>query len=238
MHVSINTAAFLDQMNAGKSQYEVIQQLVGLPIDNVEVRGEFFKGNRDAELQKIREFVNKNDWGLYYSVPEAFFNDGNINVNIPSYVDMAKKFGIKNLKFSLGDYGNITDDKIAVIQKIVDSLGSVTISVENEPNDHGHVSKIHNFLSKVNGLGYTFDSGNWYWINEDPQDAMDDLNSFITIFHLKNIKNRDTTMLDDGDTDWKKLTNKVVKGIPVFIEYNIPSKDLLKSEINKVNALL
>ena len=65
MHVSINTAAFLDQMNAGKSQYEVIQQLVGLPIDNVEVRGEFFKGNRDAELQKIREFVNKNDWGLY-----------------------------------------------------------------------------------------------------------------------------------------------------------------------------
>lgn len=238
MKVSINTAVFLDQMNAGQSQYEVLQQLVGKPIDNVEVRGEFFKeDSRDAELSKISDLATDNGWGLYYSIPEALFNDGELNNHLADYIAMATNFGIRNLKISLGDYGELTADKLAQIAAI--PTDKVTISVENEPNNHGEVKKLVNFLNAIHGhLGYTFDAGNWYWIDEDPQSAMDQLKSFVTIFHLKNIQNRDTTMLDDGDTDWHQLTNKVPNNVPVFLEYNIPSAELLNSEITKVNELL
>ena len=67
---------------------------------------------------------------------------------------------------------------------------------------------------------------------------MDQLQSFVTVFHLKNIKKRDTTMLDDGDTDWQRLTQKVPAGVPVFLEYNIPTSQQLDAEITKVNQLL
>ena len=67
---------------------------------------------------------------------------------------------------------------------------------------------------------------------------MDQLSSKITVFHLKNIKDYDTTMLDDGDTDWQRLTKKIPAGVPVFLEYNIPSAKLLDQEIAKVNELL
>ena len=45
-------------------------------------------------------------------------------------------------------------------------------------------------------------------------------------------------MLDNGDTDWQRLTEKVPAGVPVFLEYNIPSAKLLDQEIAKVNELL
>lgn len=238
MKVSINTAVFLDQMNADHSQYEVLQSLVGKPIDNVEVRGEFFNvDSREAELDKISKLAAENGWGLYYSIPEALFNDGQLNPHLDDYLAMAKKYGIRNLKISLGDYGALTDDVKQLLNQI--PTNEVSISVENEPNDHGEVPKIFNFLDTTDGhFGYTFDSGNWYWIDQNPQSAMDELQSKMTIFHLKNIKNRDTTMLDDGDTDWRKLTAKVPDGVPVFLEYNIPNEELLDSEIAKVNELL
>lgn len=238
MKVSINTAVFLDQMNAGHSQYDVLQQLIGKPVDNVEVRGEFFKDDcREAELDKISDLAVKNGWGLYYSIPEALFSDGELNQNLNRYIAMAKKYGIRNLKISLGDYGALTSDTLKLINEI--PTNDVTISVENEPNQHGEVPRIFNFLDSIdNHLGYTFDSGNWYWIDQDPQAAMNQLQSFVTIFHLKNIKNHDTTMLDDGDTDWQKLTQQVPDGVPIFLEYNIPTAKQLDSEIAKVNEFL
>lgn len=238
MKVSINTAVFLDQMNAGHSQYDVLQELIGKPIDNVEVRGEFFQpASQEAELNKISELAHQNNWGLYYSIPEALFNDGELNPHLTDCIALAKRIGIKNLKISLGDYGALTKDTKQLLMQI--PTNDVAISVENEPNEHGEVPKIFNFLDTTNGhFGYTFDSGNWYWIDQDPQAAMDQLSSKITVFHLKNIKDRNTTMLDDGDTDWQHLTKKVPAGVPTFLEYNIPSAKLLDQEIAKVNELL
>lgn len=237
MKVSINTAVFLDQMNAGHSQLEVLQQLIGKPIDNIEVRGEFFDDNHEAELAKISQLANRNGWGLYYSVPEALFNNGDLNPHVDDYITMAKKYNITNLKFSLGDYGVLTDN----IQQLLEQIptNAVTISIENEPNLNGEVAKVFDFLDTTSHhFGYTFDSGNWYWIHQDPQAAMDKLSPDITIFHLKNIQNKTTTMLDDGDTDWRKLTNSRPANSPVFLEYNIPTTALLDSEIAKVNELL
>ncbi|WP_251545582.1 sugar phosphate isomerase/epimerase family protein [Limosilactobacillus caecicola] len=238
MKISINTAVFLDQMNAGHSQYEVLQTLIGKPIANIEVRGEFFQDDtRDAELAKISDLAAENGWGLYYSIPEALFDDGKLNPHLQNYLTMATKFGIKNLKISLGDAPTVD----ASLKKTLLAIPTdqVSISVENEPNAHGEVDKIVKFLRATDQhFGYTFDSGNWYWIKQDPQTAMDQLQSMLTIFHLKNIKNLDTTMLDDGATDWVKLTQKVPTGIPVFLEYNIPTERLLDSEIAKVNRLL
>ena len=72
--VSINTAVFLNQLENGNSQFECLKQLVGKPIDAIEVRCEFFKEDgRDQELAAIQRLCEENHWQFYYSIPEALF---------------------------------------------------------------------------------------------------------------------------------------------------------------------
>lgn len=75
-------------------------------------------------------------------------------------------------------------------------------------------------------LGYTFDSGNWYWIDQQPEPAFAALKSAITVFHLKDIKDQTTVMLGQGATDWHSLLGQLSPEIPVFLEYNIAAADL------------
>ncbi|MCR4913834.1 MAG: xylose isomerase, partial [Lactobacillus sp.] len=86
-------------------------------------------------------------------------------------------------------------------------------------------------------LGYTFDSGNWYWINENPHVAFDELKDNISVYHLKDIKNKNTMMLNDGNTDWKYMLNELDQNIPIFLEYGI-DKDKVVDEMEKVEEVL
>jgi hypothetical protein len=54
---------------------------------------------------------------------------------------------------------------------------------------------------------------------------------------LKDIKNKETVLLDEGATDWKDLVNNLATDIPVFLEYEI-SQDDLSGQIKKVNDVL
>ena len=50
MQVSLNTAVFLPQLERSKSQLACLLAVDAWPIDNIEVRGEFF-----APATKVRE---------------------------------------------------------------------------------------------------------------------------------------------------------------------------------------
>ena len=74
MQVSLNTAVFLPQLERSKSQLACLLAVDAWPIDNIEVRGEFFApATKVRELEQIAKLCQKNDWELYYSVPEELF---------------------------------------------------------------------------------------------------------------------------------------------------------------------
>lgn len=241
MKVSVNTAVFLDDMQNGVSQYECLSKLVNKPIQDIEVRGEFFKDDtQNAELNSIDQLCRSQQWNFYYSIPEELFTDGKLNENIFDYLKLAEANSIKGLKISLGSFKTlegVDTDRLSAALK----MSQVKVTVENQPNENGllaqFVKNLACLLDVVPELGYTFDSGNWYWIDESPENAFEELQKYITIFHLKDIKDRDTVMLGEGTTNWEKLLHGLKADTPVFLEYAIDESQI-DQEIEKVNSNL
>lgn len=238
MKVSINTAVFLDEMQAGVSQFDCLKELSDKPIKNIEVRGEFFKDEtRSEELREISRLCQENKWGFYFSIPEELFVNGQLNRKIFDYLILANENNIKGLKISLGGFSTLNEEDIMDLNSVLE-INPVQVTVENQPNENGVLTtfkkNLEILLEAVPKLGYTFDSGNWYWNNEQPHVSFRELKQHVTIFHLKDIKDRDTVMLGEGLTDWKSLLKDLSNETPVFLEYGIP-KNLLDEEIEKVH---
>lgn len=234
--ILVNTAVFENDVKNGASQLDMIKKITDLGIDGVEVRGEFFGEDRDQELTALKELAQSKNWLLYFSIPEQLFVENKVNENLTSYLDLATKYSIGSLKISLGEIDKLDDGLIAELKDLLAPY-NVQLTIENEQNEHGHMDHVLDINKEIKQaglpIGYTFDAGNWYWINEDPEKAMDKLNSYVTILHLKNIQNKGTVLLDKGATNWKNLINAVTPDIPVAIEYPM-TLDELKSEFKLV----
>ncbi|MCI6062573.1 MAG: xylose isomerase [Ligilactobacillus salivarius] len=240
MHLSINTAVFEDEIKKGKSQLECLERLPDKIIDSIEVRGEFFDEERvEEELEEISNLCEKNRWKLFYSVPQELFNSDGFNQDIENKIVLAEKYNVSNLKYSLG-YINVKNIDINELNDILNNT-SVNVTIENQPNDNGSLVEMKKALNYLNDnhikLGYTFDSGNWYWIDENPHVAFDELRENISVFHLKDIKSKNTMMLNNGDTDWRYMLNKLGENIPVFLEYGIDENKII-DEMEKVENVL
>lgn len=240
MHLSINTAVSEDEIKKGKSQLECLERLPDKIIDSIEVRGEFFDEERvEEELEEISNLCEKNRWKLFYSVPQELFNSDGFNQDIENKIVLAEKYNVSNLKYSLGHI-NVKNIDINELNDILNNT-SVNVTIENQPNDNGSLVEMKKALNYLNDnhikLGYTFDSGNWYWIDENPHVAFDELRENISVFHLKDIKSKNTMMLNNGDTDWRYMLNKLGENIPVFLEYGIDENKII-DEMEKVENVL
>lgn len=242
MKVSINTAVFLDHLNQGMSQLDSLKFLTGLEneIDNLQVRGEFFNAEtKDQELEAIKKICQQNGWGLYYSVPEELFNDGKINPSIDANLEMAQKHGLKHLKYFIGDSENVDPQAIAALDEKLKESG-IDLTLENLSNESGTLEKVKEGLSAIQNakqIGYTYDAGNWYWVNEKPTNAFKELKNQITNYHLKDIKDKETVMLGEGETDWEPMVLSIADNIPIFLEYGIPDAQI-KHEVELVNSVI
>lgn len=240
MHLSINTAVFEDEIKKGKSQLECLERLPDKIIDSIEVRGEFFDEERvEEELEEISNLCEKNRWKLFYSVPQELFNSDGFNQDIENKIALAEKYNVSNLKYSLGHI-NVKNTDINELNDILNNT-SVNVTIENQPNDNGSLVEMKKALNYLNDnhikLGYTFDSGNWYWIDENPHVAFDELRENISVFHLKDIKSKNTMTLNNGDTDWRYMLNKLGENKPVFLEYGIDENKII-DEMEKVEDVL
>lgn len=241
MKVSINTAVFLDELNAGKTQLDCLKTLADEEnIAGIQVRDEFFKEDtRAEELDAIYELASSKGWTIDYSVPQALFTEDGLNPELGNFLNLAGAHHIDALKFSLGAP---TEEAIKEAELLIKPSG-VSVTVENEGNDHGEPEYVAKQLANVtqNGvIGFTFDAGNWYWVNKDfnINRIFLELKDYVTVLHLKNIDldKLDTTLLEDGATDWKALVDHNPAGVPIYLEYNIPA-DYLGAEMSKITQL-
>lgn len=241
MKVAINTAVFLHAMQNGVRQSDCVHRLKGYAIDAVEVRGEFFHPDtKTEELAAISEFCQQEQLDFYYSVPEELFTEDDVNSSLVQNLELAQKYQIKGLKYSFGALPTLSPEKLAVLRSILNCT-RIEVTIENQPNSKGAIEAFTRKLDWLHEnklpLGYTFDSGNWYWINETPEQAFSVVAPEISIFHLKDILKEETVLLGQGTTDWQILIKKLAPNIPIFLEYDI-SEDALNDQVNLVNEAL
>ncbi|WP_283584029.1 sugar phosphate isomerase/epimerase family protein [Limosilactobacillus difficilis] len=239
MSVSINTAVFLDDLQNGTSQSECVDRLIGKPISSVEVRGEFFQPKtRDQELAHISQVCAEQGWDLRYSIPEELFDGEQINANLTDYLQLASKYHLNGLKISLGN-PILSQSQLQELKKQL-AAANCQVTIENQPNANGTLSKIVKAVQllydAVPALGYTFDAGNWAWVDVDTAAALQKLLTYITIFHLKQIKNHDTILLNKTQ-NWPSMLQQLDAKVPVVLEYAIPAAQL-DEQIELVNAVL
>lgn len=220
--ILINTIIFQEQLDQGHSQYELLSRFTE-KIDGFEVRGErFTDSTRETELASLQQLAIDRQIEFRFSIPECLFIDQEINPELENYFKLAKKFGICALKISLGEIDQPTIEQVTVLNHYIETY-HVALNLENEPNQHGQLSHIMTVCQTLHQLntktGFTFDAGNWYWINESPEEAMTQLHQVTTVLHLKNITNQDTVLLADGQTDWRLLCRQIDSTVPIILEY-------------------
>ncbi|WP_125979994.1 sugar phosphate isomerase/epimerase [Loigolactobacillus iwatensis] len=241
MKVSINTAVFLDDLQAHVSQFTCLQRLSASAIDAIEVRGEFFQpATKASELHKIDQLCQQQNWQFYYSVPEELFQGSTVNSQLTTYLKMAQENHIKSLKFSLGDCQQISPATLAALQQQL-AATKVKVTIENQPNENATLANLEQRLAWLkaaqSSLGYTFDAGNWCWVATEPLTAFTKVQAAISVFHLKAIQNKDTVLLTAKPANWQKMLAQLQSSVPVFLEYAIPNEQL-NQQIDLVNQLL
>lgn len=214
-----NTLVFQAKINSGLKQVELFDDILSLGFKNIEPRREYFV-DIDKEIPEMRKAAESKNIKLFYSVPDyIFLDDGELNPKIFEYFEEAKRLNVANVKMSIGNYRHFSQLKQLNF-------------INDQTQQSGTINKINKFLqdakqAKLN-IGYTFDLGNFRYVQESEVDAAETLGSYVTYIHLKNLAEQDgnfiVTSLDKGIIDWRSVVEKLPTELPIGLEY--PSSDV------------
>lgn len=223
-------------------QFVKMVQEEKLAIDGIEVRGEMFSENpetRREEFQAYREIADEEDWDLYISYPELFFDINGVRPEIEDFLKESNTFGCKSAKFYAGNVEGILNTNIEAFQEML-SQYNVQLTIENAQTvENGTLENMLLSLDNVRTqnlpFGFTFDLGNWIVMDENPKSAYDATKDFITVFHLKNMNlDKEYTLLENGAANLKDYTQL---DVPYILEYPM-TWDVLLSELEILRTQL
>lgn len=235
----INTLVFLNDLKSGVDQSVMMDTINELGINNIEIRREYIK-DFEKEIATIKEKSKLYNMNIFYSVPEWVYKENKLLVHgIEKYFKEAYEMNCHDVKLNIGEYKEVTNEDIKIINELSKKY-EVKMTVENDQTSlNGKVQSINQFLCQVKkhkgNITFTFDIGNWVFQDENPLKNAELLNEFVTYIHLKDIgKERNNVLLNEGVIDWKKILDKLPKGLPIAIEYPCETKEKLQLEINKI----
>jgi sugar phosphate isomerase/epimerase len=242
-NIVINTLAFLDDLNNGVKQSELLRAIHSLGIKKAEIRREYIK-DFTVELQDIRNTSEELQIELYYSVPDYLYINGELAADkIEGYFIEACRMNCKNVKLNIGKYHNVSIENAFIINSLCNKY-SIKLTIENDQTEeNGRIGKIKEFLRASDLIGMeiscTLDIGNWLWQKEDPEENAKILKPYVTYIHLKDAIVTDhpqAAFLDEGLIPWRSILGIFNKNIPVAIEYPCSPDTLarLQAEIDKL----
>lgn len=242
--IVVNTLEFQKELQNGVAQASLFEKIANLGATGVEVRREYIT-DFDQELADIKANSQKFNLTVFYSVPDEVFVNGQLNDQLPQYLDEGAQMGITAIKFNTGDYANFQGDLKATLAPIVST--GIQVNVENDQTQvSGTIASLHHFLQDVKAnqidLGYVYDLGNWRYVGEDEITAAQQLGEFTRYIHLKDVEivngKPAVVPLDDGELDWHEVLNILPKNLPIAIEYPSDSDAIVEAGITKVKATL
>jgi len=207
----LNTIAFGHQLRSGTAQAELLADVHQLGFQAVEIRNEFLSGN-DSELVQIRDEAKHQQLEVYYSVNAPLFVQREINPRFGQYIAEMHQLGASHLKLNFGEYPK---DEMLILSDLGKYLdGSFEFNVENNQTpSESKLKDIVNFFTAIDhsnvDVGFCFDTANWYWTGNTPEEAAKLLSKSTRYLHLKNKMGEagslQVTPLVQGDIDWEKL---------------------------------
>jgi len=222
--------------------HEQIQRLGGqialLPIiaragaDGVEIRRELLSDQELAHLSSLAFAIEIHHLQACYSAPEPLcLQDGSLNPRLPALLEEARTLKALWLKLSLGHFHDE-----AVLSALRDKLatGGVRLVVENDQTECGKLAPMLQFKNACRAhdlpVTLTFDTGNWLWVGDSPQDAARQLASAVGYIHVKAAVPHQASYRavppDRADSRWLTLLESLPADAPRGIEFPLEGDDL------------
>lgn len=237
-NIIINTLVYEQAHNNGVQQIDFLDDIKVQGIDTVEVRREYFFEIKN-EIGPLKEKISQNNMNLYLSIPDMIFDPaGHVNSKFSQYVKEAESMDAIAMKMNIGHFQKAQLSDWNMFQELMSD--KVQLNVENDQTQlNGTLAPISEFFNIVEEkqikIKFVFDSYNWRYTDEDEMIAAQQLKSYITILHFKNVVRSDNSYqvvpFDQGIGDWKLLLNAMPINTPIVLEYPEASFDQLKKQI-------
>lgn len=237
-----NTLVSQDKVKSGLKQIDLFDDILSLGFNNIEVRREYFL-DIDKEILGIRKFAERKNITLFYSIPDqVFLDNGELNPKIFKYFEESERLNAINVKMTIGNYKD--PSQLSQLSFINNQPFKFTIE-NDQTQESGTISKINKFLQEAKqanlNIGYTFDLGNFRYIQESEVDAANILGSYVSYIHLKNVvKNNGeliATSLEKGIIDWKSIVKKLPTDLPIALEYPSNDNDEISRDKQSIEVL-
>lgn len=211
--------------------------------DGVEIRRELFTDSQRQQLPALASAIRSHSLTAFYSVPDPLFSsDGVINPLLPRFFDEAEQLGVKMIKFSRGSAcGDISAEQLA--QHLATS--PVPVTLENDQTQGGTIAAMEQLMTRYGSLsqitGMTFDTGNWCWLGESPDEACQRLSGYVSYIHLKVAVHAASSWraippaLSGGD--WQRWLAALPDNVPRGIEFPLVGEDLVAVTSQYVSLL-
>lgn len=240
--LGVNSLAFVELLEQGVLQWELMEEIKRLGISKFEVRREWLK--EPLELAKMKAVSNRLKIELYYSVPDLLFASKLINsTQLEIFFKEAREMGASKIKMTGGFTNDISDQEVATLRGVMKKYPEISLTIENNQERpyaqwQGILKLLGQCRKKELPIGYTYDMGNYIYVSEAADAELAEIATSIEVIHLKDVKvvNQETVLLGEGDINWSEILKALPNDLPLFIEYPCGSEpfSVLKKEIQKL----
>lgn len=231
--IIVVTAAYgADHVRQAGGQRAILPVIASGGADGVEIRRELFN---DEELQSLPTLAQSIELlGLFacYSAPAALLMpDGTLNPDLPRLLAEASTLNALWLKVSLGHFRD--KQPLEELRELLLESGMALV-VENDQTDCGQLAPMQRFKAACRVMALpvtlTFDTGNWLWVGESPEEAARHLAPAVSYIHVKaavpHHQHYRAVAPDNADPRWIDLLDQLPPNAPRGIEFPLEGPDL------------
>ncbi|MGT2933752.1 sugar phosphate isomerase/epimerase family protein [Streptococcus catagoni] len=240
----INSIVFKEDLEAGLSQVDLLEQVQAMGFNRFEVRREFL-GDIPQELGVLKAKANQLDIALFYSVNEDLLVDGRLNPSIDALLQEAQVLQAPFLKVNIGDANRLLPQTLSSLEKVLPP--GMPLLVENNQDPVGaSLANCVRFMTLAQQtnlpIGFVFDTANWAFVGESIVQAAKQLTAFTSYLHCKNYLQvgevlSTSNALFEGEIDIIQLLQQFPNVPYLALEY-ATSKEQLLADASRLSQLL
>lgn len=224
-----------------KGQTSFINLIASSGAFGVEIRRELFLEEKPP-LEGLRHEIQHYQLFTVYSAPiELWKKNHQLNEQELSMIfEEGKRLGAKWIKVSLGHFDKVQSN-VNQLRTFLNEQPEILLLVENDQTLHGgNVTNIKSFFESATEqdvqVKMTFDAGNWYYSNQDVDEALSQLSQYVLYLHLKQVDQ------DNGELvtvplqknighSWERVMNSLPSHLVKALEFPIQPKERTKEYI-------
>ncbi|WP_199738127.1 sugar phosphate isomerase/epimerase family protein [Falsibacillus albus] len=213
----------------------------------VEIRRELLTNVQD-ELAALKNRLREYDFFIVYSAPvELWRRNGSLNEAEMEWVfKEAVCLGASRIKVSLGYY-DFTECDMHQLAKFLERWlpNNIRLLIENDQTEHGgNLESLRTFFERAFErklpIGMTFDTGNWHFVGEDHERALESLTTYVEYIHYKYVENQKGNLvtlplLEDREESWRKIADVFPSVMLKALEFPLNSADEIAEYIKMVD---